>query len=201
MGPTQLELEAILDDVDLELDREVMRARDVRKKVGWRAFERLRKAGRSVRVARGLYVDPLCTNEHIDVIAALTRVPHAFACLETAAWMHGMIDDEPEAIWLAIDRKARRPHVPELPYRFVRASGPLARVGLVEPWHFEPPMRVTGTVRTIVDALRYRRHLLPGTAVEWLRSPAGQGADRAELLALARAFRVRPAMERALAEV
>lgn len=186
------------------------RARDAGARFGRAAFRQLVARGDVVRLARGLYVDVeaarACPDPRRNVFVALKRVPHATVCLLTAAWLHGLVDDEPEHVWLAIDRKARRPHVPGLPYRFVRSSGRFARLG-VEPFgdlaqDASGCAWITGPARIVVDAIRYAHHLPPSTAGELLhRVVRARGASRAELVELGRAFRVRPAVEHALREV
>jgi predicted transcriptional regulator of viral defense system len=41
------------------------------------------------------------------LVEACKRVPQGVICLFSALWFHGLIAEEPEAIWVTIDKKAR----------------------------------------------------------------------------------------------
>jgi hypothetical protein len=51
--------------------------------------------------------------------------------LFSALWFNGLIAEEPEAVWMAIDKKARQPQVDSLPIKSVFASGDALTQGVV----------------------------------------------------------------------
>jgi predicted transcriptional regulator of viral defense system len=85
-----------------------------------------RAVGRGIvrKIDRGLYValELLLDLKH-RVILACRRVPHGIVCLGSALCFHGIISTESDVIWMAIDRKARKPAQTGLNLRFVRFSG------------------------------------------------------------------------------
>jgi predicted transcriptional regulator of viral defense system len=125
--------------------------------------------GEAERVARGVYrlgSDPT----ELDTVAAVcARVPEAIVCLLTALAIHGIGTQLPRHIWIAIDRKARKPRVDDLPVRIVRFSGRLLRHGVEERRVQGVTVRVTSPARTIVDCFRYRNKIGLDIALEALK--------------------------------
>jgi hypothetical protein len=71
-----------------------------------------RAVGRGIvrKIDRGLYVaSELLLDLKHRVILACRRVPHGIVCLGSALCFHGIISTESDVIWMAIDRKARKP--------------------------------------------------------------------------------------------
>jgi predicted transcriptional regulator of viral defense system len=77
-------------------------------------------------------------------------------CLLTALSIHGIGTQLPHAVWIGIDRKARKPSAPDLHLRVVRFSGPTLRYGIESREVLGVTVRVTSPARTVVDCFRYR---------------------------------------------
>jgi predicted transcriptional regulator of viral defense system len=75
----------------------------------------------------------------------------------------------PREVWIAIDRKARKPSLQDLPVRIVRFSPTLLRYGVTERQVRGVPVRITSPARTVVDCLRYRNKIGLDVALEALR--------------------------------
>jgi predicted transcriptional regulator of viral defense system len=67
--------------------------------------------GLLTKLDRGLY---LTSTGPLDferrMLLGCKRVPHGVVCLESALRFHRVLDSNSDAIWMAIDRKARKPH-------------------------------------------------------------------------------------------
>lgn len=86
-------------------------------------LRRLAKTGELVQSARGLYKLPEHKETpHHRLAEACKLVPNGVVCLLSALFFHEL-GKQPPAVWLAIDRKARKPTIDEPPIRFVRFSG------------------------------------------------------------------------------
>lgn len=81
-------------------------------------------AGLIERVGRGIYALPgREETPRQRLVEACKRVPQGVICLFSALWFHELIAEEPDTVWMTIDKKAREPQVDSLPIMFVLASG------------------------------------------------------------------------------
>jgi predicted transcriptional regulator of viral defense system len=128
------------------------------------------RRGEVERVSRGLYRLRDAPLNELETIAAVSkRIPGAIVCLLTALHIHGVGTQAPRAVWIAIDRKARKPQVPELPVRVVRFSGAMLRYGIQTREVLGVSIRLTSPARTVVDCFRYRNKIGLDVALEALR--------------------------------
>jgi len=66
------------------------------------------KEGAIEKVGRGTYALPgRQQTPQQRLVEACKRVPYGVVCLFSAPWFHGLIAEEPQAIWMMIDTKAR----------------------------------------------------------------------------------------------
>ena len=73
---------------------------------------RMERAGDIVRITRGLYQlpdAPLDTQQSLAEVARL--VPKGVICLASALAFHGLTDQMPPKVWIAIGRKDWRPRL------------------------------------------------------------------------------------------
>ena len=87
-------------------------------------LSRLVESGELERVVRGVYrlpEHPLTENHGLAMASAV--VPHGVICLLSALQFHGIGTQLPSEVWIAIDRRARRPALKYPPLRVVRYSG------------------------------------------------------------------------------
>ncbi len=149
--------------------RSVLRARDL-EFVPRVTLTRLVRTGRIERVGRGLYRLPgIDVSEHHALVAVSRRVPRGVVCLLSALRFHGLTTQQPFEVWLAIDRKARRPAADDPPLRVVRFSGKALCDGVDQHVIEGVAVRVTNPARTVVDCFRYRNKLGLDVAIEALR--------------------------------
>lgn len=122
------------------------------------------------RVARGLYRLRDAPLTELETIAAVSkRIPNAIVCLLTALHVHGIGTQAPRDVWIALDRKARKPQASGLPVRVVRFSGPMLRYAIETREVLGVPLRLTSPARTVVDCFRYRKKIGLDVALEALR--------------------------------
>jgi len=133
-------------------------------------LRRLVEEGKAERVAHGLYeiVDGEVTEHHLIATVA-KRVPRGIVCLISALAYYGIGTQIPHEVWLAVDRKARKPELGDLPVQIVRFSGAMLSYGVKRHTIEGVPTRITSPARTVVDCFRYRSRLGIDVAMEALR--------------------------------
>ena len=182
--------------------RGILRTRDlVAKGIPRVTLSRLEQVGRLVRIGRGLYSLPDTDfSEHHALAAASRRVPQGVVSLLSALQFHGMTTQQPFEVWMAIDRKARRPAADYPPLRIVRFAGAALTDGVQTHKIEGVPVRVTDPARTVADCFRYRNKIGIDVAIEALRDYRRQRMGSLDALAKAAQARrvaevMRPYME------
>jgi predicted transcriptional regulator of viral defense system len=125
--------------------------------------------GEAQKVGRGLYRRGSEVTELDTVAMVCARVPRAVVCLLTALLIHRIGTQLPADVWIALDRKARKPRVEDLPIRIVRFSPTMLRQGIEERRVHGVVIRLTSPARTVVDCFRYRNKTGIDVAIEALR--------------------------------
>ena len=135
-----------------------------------RYLSRLYQRGLITRVGRGLYVntdvDP--TEDH-SIAQVCKRIPGGVICLLSALRFHHLTTQQSPDVWVAIDRSARRPKVPELPIRIVRFSGAAFTEGIERHKVEGVSVRIYSAAKTVADCFKYRNKLGLDVALEALR--------------------------------
>lgn len=133
-------------------------------------LERLARAGRLERVSRGLYAAADAEPSELRTLAeAAARVPHGVLCLLSALRFHETTTQNPHEVWLAIDRKARRPTASGLPLRIVRFSGKALTTGIAHHQVMGVSLQVYCPAKTVADCFKYRNKIGLDVALEALR--------------------------------
>ena len=136
---------------------------------------RLERDGKIVRLARGLYQLPDANlHAHHTLAEASKLVPKGVICLASALAWHGLTDQMPPRVWLAIGPKEWRPRVQYPPIRIARFSPELLKAGVEK--HDIEGIRVPifGVAKTIADLFRYKRTVGDSLAIEGLREALRQ---------------------------
>lgn len=93
---------------------------------------RVYSCGMIERIGRGTYALPGREEKPRQrLIEACKRVPQGVICLFSALWFHGLIPEEPEAVWITIDKKSREPQADSFPIKFVLSSRDALSRGVV----------------------------------------------------------------------
>jgi len=144
--------------------------------------------GEAKRVGRGLYSRVFEATELDTVATVCARIPSAVVCLLTALAIHRIGTQLPAEVWIALDRKARKPRVEDLPVRIVRFSPAMLRHGVEERRAHGVRVRITSPARTVVDCFRYRNKIGLDVALEALKESIRE--RRAPVDAIVRAAKV-----------
>lgn len=136
-------------------------------------FARLQRfvaQGTVERVERGIYRLVEAEPSELDTIGMVaSAVPEGILCLLSALRIHDIGTQVAHEVWLAIDRKARKPIRTPARVRFVRFSGAMLTYGVQSIPILGVPARVTSPARTVVDCFRYRQKVGLDVALEALR--------------------------------
>jgi predicted transcriptional regulator of viral defense system len=131
---------------------------------------RMERAGEVVRLARGLYQLPDAALDAQQSLAEAARlVPKGVICLASALAFHGLTDQMPPKVWIAIGRKDWRPRITYPPIRIARFSDELLRRGVEHKKIAGTSVPVFGVAKTVADLFRYRRTVGDALAIEGLR--------------------------------
>lgn len=133
-------------------------------------LQRLVAAGTVEKVGPGLYRLAAAEPSEFETLAMVaSAIPAAIICLLSALSLHGIGTQAPHEVWLALDRKARKPGLLPALLRIVRFSGAALTYGIETHPILGVPVRVTSPARTIVDCFRYRGKIGLDVALEALR--------------------------------
>jgi predicted transcriptional regulator of viral defense system len=136
---------------------------------------RMERAGEIVRLARGLYQLP---DAALDVQQSLAEasqlVPKGVICLASALAFHGLTDQMPPKVWIAIGRKDWRPRVTYPPIRIARFTEELLSRSVERHPIAGTSVPVFGVAKTVADLFRYRRTVGDVLAIEGLRQALRQ---------------------------
>ena len=131
---------------------------------------RMERAGEVVRLARGLYQLPDAALDAQQSLAEAARlVPKGVICLASALAFHGLTDQMPPTVWIAIGRKDWRPRLTYPPLRIARFSDELLRRSVERKKIAGTFVPVFGVAKTVADLFRYRRTVGDALAIEGLR--------------------------------
>lgn len=131
---------------------------------------RLVAEGQLERTARGIYRRPdKPPTEHYGLVMVSVTVPHGVICLLSALQFHGIGTQNPWQVWVAVDRRSRRPSLKYPPLRVVRFSGDALTQGIETHRLQGRPVRVYNVAKTIADCFKYRNKIGLDVAMEALR--------------------------------
>jgi predicted transcriptional regulator of viral defense system len=133
-------------------------------------LQKLMAEGRVEQVGPGLYRLADVESTEMETIAMVaSALPHAIVCLLSALRVHEIGTQSPRQVWLAIDRKARKPTRLPAKTSIVRFSGQMLTYGVVTQSMQGVGVRLTNPARTVVDCFRYRNKVGLDVALEALR--------------------------------
>ncbi len=136
---------------------------------------RLEREGVLMRLARGLYqLADASLDMHHTFAEASKLVPKGVICLTSALAFHGLTDQIPPKIWIAIGPKEWRPKFQYPPVRFARFSGPRLQLGVENHLIDGVSVPIFGVAKTIADLFRYRQTVGVNVALEGLREALRQ---------------------------
>jgi predicted transcriptional regulator of viral defense system len=130
----------------------------------------LAKVGQNV-IGRGLYQLPnaIPGGENCSLVEVSKAVPSCIICLLSALRSHELGTQEPPSVWIAIDRKARKPRNRTVKLEVDRFSGNARIVGVENHVLDGFSVRITNPGRTVADCFKYRNKIGLDVALEALR--------------------------------
>ncbi len=136
---------------------------------------RLEREGFVTKLGRGLYqLAGVALDGNHSLAEAAKRVPKGVICLVSALALHGITDQMPRRVWIAIGPKDWKPQIDYPPLRIVRFADKFLRDG-VETHDIEGvQVPIFGVAKTIADVFRHRRSVGIGVAVPALKEALRQ---------------------------
>ena len=108
----------------------------------------------------------LDTPQSLAEVARL--VPKGVICLASALAFHGLTDQMPPKVWIAIGRKDWRPRLNYPPIRIAQFSDELLRRSVERKKIAGTSVPVFGVAKTVIDLFRYCRTVGDALAIEGL---------------------------------
>ncbi len=131
---------------------------------------RLLKKNKIVSTGRGIvYLPEKITSEQQMLMEISLRVPHGVICLLSALRYHEIGTQNPHQIWLAIDRKARKPRNTGISLKIVRFSKSSLLYGVEHHNIHAIPVSITSPAKTVADCFKFRNKIGLDIALEALR--------------------------------
>lgn len=172
----------------------IIRTREAfRQGIHRRTLYGLRDDGALISISRGLYqlaeMDSFPTE--IDLVHVAKLVPHGVICLISALSFHGLTTQIPHEIWLAVERKARKPKVTYPPVRAIFFPGSCFQEGIDVHRIMEQEVRIYNAPKTVIDCFRWRNTVGLDVALEAARSYLKRrGASPSKLMEYAKLCKV-----------
>src|SRR5438128_1700993 len=128
------------------------------------------EAGLITPVGRGLYVPAVAhAATHHRLSMATIAVPKGVICLLSALRFDDLTTQAPFEVWIAIDRKARRPSADQPPLRIVRFSTSYIQHAVRTHKIEGVPVQIFSPAKTVADCFKYRNKIGLDVAIEALR--------------------------------
>lgn len=136
---------------------------------------RMERSGEVIRLARGLYQLPGAPLESGHSLAeASKRLPKGVVCLVSALALHGLTDQLPKRVWVAIGQKDWAPKSDGTPIRVVRFTERLLSQSVETHVIEGVPVNVFGAAKTVADCFRHRNKIGLSVAIEGLQETLRQ---------------------------
>jgi predicted transcriptional regulator of viral defense system len=161
---------------DLFATHTMMRAGELRAAgIGPQTIARAVEEGELERISRGLYQRRDADIEEHQILAeAATRVPKGVIALTSALAFHGLTDQMPRRIWMAIGPSDWSPVKSYPPLRIVRFTGRYLRQDVEHHMIAGVDVPVYSISKTLADAFRNPKLVDRSVAVEGLRAAIEQ---------------------------
>ena len=157
--------------IDLARKLGVVRVRDLSDRgLHHESLRRLCKDGVLIKTGRGLYeLSDADVTEHHTLALVGKRIPKAVVCLLSSLQFHDIGTQSPSRVWIAIDRKAAKPHIDHPSMRIVRFTGSSLSEG-IEMHDIEGvTVRIYNPAKTVADCFKYRNKIGLDVSLEALR--------------------------------
>jgi len=157
--------------IELAKQQAVIRPRDlVAKGLPKDYLNQLAQEGVLTKLGRGLYQWPdREMSNHQSLIEVAKLVPNGVITLLSALSFHELTTQNPFEVWLAIDRKARRPTIDYPPVRFFTMAQVSLTTGVEVHQIDGVTVKVFCVAKTVADCFKYRNKIGLDVALEALK--------------------------------
>ena len=165
--------------------------------ISFKQLQALVAQGSVEKLGDGLYRLSDVEPTELETVAMVAfAVPNAIICLLTALTIHGIGTQAPHEVWIALDRKSRKPRRVPTKLRIVSFSGAMLTYGVNRREVQGVPVSITSPARTVVDCFRYRNKVGLDVAMEALRDAVrSRKATADEISRAADVCRIRTVMK------
>lgn len=152
----------------------------------------LRDEGVLIPISRGLYqIADMELPAEVDLVEVSKKVPNGVICLISALNFHELTTQRPHYIWLAVDRKARKPIIEYPPIRVFFFTSSIFKEGVEIHRIMDHDVRIYNAPKTVIDCFRWRNAVGLDVALEAAREYLkGPGSSPARLIEYARICKV-----------
>ncbi len=152
----------------------------------------LRDEGVLIPISRGLYqLADMEIPAEVGLAEVSKKVPNGVICLISALTFHELTTQNPHYIWLAVDRKARKPIIEYPPIKVFFFSGAIFREGIGIHRIMEHDVRIYNAPKTVIDCFRWRHVVGLDVTLEAVREYLKRpGSSPARLMEYARVCKV-----------
>lgn len=138
-------------------------------------LSRATRSGEILRLGRGLYGLPdSVPDTHETLIEVAKRAPKAVFCLTSALAFHGLTDQLPRRVWIAIGAKDWDPKITYPKIRSVRFREPYFSGDVEEHQMGRATLRMYSIPKTLADAFRNQRLVDRSVAIGALKATIEQ---------------------------
>ncbi len=128
-------------------------------------------SGQILRIGRGLYQLPDAEiNTYATLAEVAKRTPNAVICMMSALSFHGLTDQIPRKVWIAIRAKDWAPTMDYPKIRIVRFREPYFSNGREKHDIGGVPVQIYSVAKSIADAFRNKKMVDRSVAIESLKS-------------------------------
>lgn len=114
--------------------------------------------GSVIRLSRGLFqLAQLDRPAHARLAEISKKVPNGVICLKSALAFHKLMDLEPGHVWLAVERKARKPKIDSPPAQIFFFSGQMFHSGVQTHHIMNQQVHIYTAAKTIIDCFRWQK--------------------------------------------
>lgn len=132
-------------------------------------------SGKIQRLTRGLYQLPDAEMDHESALAEVSkRIPKGRICMVSALAYHGLTDQMPRQVWIAIGAKDWEPKLQFPSIRIVRFRKPYLEYGVERHLISGVAVPVYSVAKALADAFRNRKLVDRSVAIESLRNAIAQ---------------------------
>lgn len=130
----------------------------------------LRDEGKLISVSRGIYrLADMDVPAEVDLVEVAKAIPNGVICLISALSFHGLTSQIPHEVWIAIERKARKPKVIYPPLKVIYFSNSAFLAGIEVHRIMGQDVRIYDAPKTVIDCFRLRNTVGIDVALEAAR--------------------------------